>query len=214
MSPDLRTGTPAPSASPGPVPRSAAMGALLAHNWWAIVLRGVCAIIFGAIAILAPAAAILSLVLLFSAYMFVDGVLGILAGVRAARAGERWGLLIAEGVLNLIVAVVALLWPAAAALAFELVIAAWAILTGALLAVAAFRLDKAYGRWWLALGGVVSIVFGVLLVIAPVAGLVVLTWWLGGYALAFGVMLLILGFKLRSCKEEATTAGSTSASRA
>ena len=71
---------------------------------------------------------------------------------------------------------------------------------------AAFRLSQAHGRWWLALGGIVSIVFGVLLVIAPVIGAVVLTWWLGAYALVFGIALLVLAFKLRGRRDDASGA--------
>jgi uncharacterized membrane protein HdeD (DUF308 family) len=191
----------APSAAPGDV-RSEAMCALLAQNWWAVALRGVFAILFGLIALLVPGATILSLVLFFSAYMLVDGIFGIVAAVRAARQGERWGLLILEGVLNIAVGVIAFLMPGLTVIAFVLLLAAWSLVSGGLMLGAAFRLSRDHGRWWLALGGVVSIIFGVLLVIAPLAGLVVLTWWLGAYALMFGIALLVLAFKLRARKDD------------
>jgi uncharacterized membrane protein HdeD (DUF308 family) len=171
--------------------------AALARNWWAFALRGVLAILFGIVAIVVPGAAMLTLALFFAAYLIVDGVFGIVAAVRAAQAHERWGWLIAEGILNLIIGAIAFFFPASAVLAFVFVTAAWAIITGALMLAAAFKVNPAFGRWWLALGGIVSIVFGVLLVIAPLMGAVVLTWWLGGYAIAFGVMLLIFAFQLR-----------------
>lgn len=82
--------------------------------------------------------------------------------------------------------------------AFVLLIAAWAIVTGALMLWAAFRLDTDSGRGWLVLGGIVSLAYGVLLIIAPMIGALVLTWWLGAYALVFGVALLVLGFRLRA----------------
>jgi uncharacterized membrane protein HdeD (DUF308 family) len=193
------------SAMPsGGAARNEAMCALLAQNWWAVALRGVFAILFGLIALFVPGATILSLVLFFSAYMLVDGVFGIVAAVRAARKGERWGLLVLEGLANIGVGVIALLWPGLTAIAFVLMLAAWAIVSGGLMLGAAFRLSQAHGRWWLALGGIVSIVFGVLLVIAPVIGAVVLTWWLGAYALVFGAMLLGLAFKLRGRKDDRT----------
>jgi uncharacterized membrane protein HdeD (DUF308 family) len=171
--------------------------AVLARNWWAFALRGVLAILFGLIAIIVPGAAMLTLALFFAAYLIVDGVFGIIAAVRAAQANERWGWLIAEGVLNLIIGAIAFFFPASAVLAFVFVTAAWAIITGALMLAAAFQVNPALGRWWLALGGIVSIVFGGLLILAPLIGAVVLTWWLGGYAIAFGVMLLIFAFRLR-----------------
>src|SRR5215207_2636966 len=154
-------------------PRAEAMSAILAQNWWAVAIRGVCAIIFGLIALFVPGATILTLVLFFSAYMLVDGIFGIVAAVRDAARHERWGLLVLEGVVDIVVGVIALLWPGLTALTFVLLIAAWAIVTGVLEIVAAVRLHPEYGRWWLMLGGVASMIFGVLLVIAPLAGLVV-----------------------------------------
>jgi uncharacterized membrane protein HdeD (DUF308 family) len=170
-------------------------------------VRGVFAVLFGLLALFVPGATILSLVLFFSAYMLVDGVFGIVAAVRAARQGERWGLLILEGILNIVVGVIAFVMPGLTAITFVLLLAAWSLVSGGLMLRAAFRLSNEHGRWWLALAGIVSIVFGVLLAIAPVIGAVVLTWWLGAYALMFGIALLVLAFKLRARKEDATHAG-------
>jgi uncharacterized membrane protein HdeD (DUF308 family) len=190
------------------------MCALLAQNWWAVALRGVFAILFGLIALLVPGATILSLVLFFSAYMLVDGLFGIVAAVRAARQGERWGLLILEGVLNIAFGVIAFLMPGLTVIAFVLLLAAWSLVSGGLMLGAAFRLSKEHGRGWLALGGIVSIVFGVLLAIAPVIGAVVLTWWLGAYAFAFGIALLVLAVRLRARKNEASLTAPPQASSA
>jgi uncharacterized membrane protein HdeD (DUF308 family) len=173
------------------------MNALLAKNWWAVALRGIAAILFGVVALLAPGAAMLSLALLFGAYLLVDGIFGTLAAIRAARHHERWGVLLLEGGLNLVMGVVAAGFPVAAVLAFVFVTAAWALITGALMLTAAFRLYTSHGRWWLALGGIVSILWGILLAAAPLIGAVVLTWWLGIYAVLFGVLLLVLAFQLR-----------------
>ncbi|MCK8787861.1 DUF308 domain-containing protein [Roseomonas sp. NAR14] len=188
------------------------MSALLAQNWWAVALRGVCGIVFGLIALVLPGAAMLSLALFFAAYLLVDGSFGIVAAVRAARTGERWGLLLAEALLNLAMGLIAFFFPAGAVLAFVLVTAAWALITGGLMLGAAFRLARSHGRIWLALGGIVSIIWGVLLVLAPIAGALVLTWWLGGYAIAFGVVLLVLAFRLRrQCGRDAGTTASQGA---
>ena len=205
---DTSGATPPPGPSPSHLPPSAppptgpaqldAMNALLARNWWLVALRGVLAILFGLAAFLAPAAFVLSLVLFFSAYMLVDGLFGIGAAIRAAQRHERWGFLLLEGLLDIVVGVAAFLVPAAAIWAFVLLVAAWALLSGGLMIAAAFRLHPHYGRWWLGLGGVISVLFGIALVINPGMSALVLTWWLGAYAVAFGVMLLILGFRLRS----------------
>jgi uncharacterized membrane protein HdeD (DUF308 family) len=175
---------------------------ILAESWWAVGLRGSLGIAFGLICLLVPAAAILALVLLFSAYMLVDGALAIVSGIKAAQSGQRWGLLILEGIVDIAAGAVAFLWPGITAVVFVLLLAVWAIVSGGLMLGAAFTLNKEHGRWWLALGGIASIIFGVVLLIAPVVGAVVLTWWLGAYALVFGVLLLVLAFQLYGKQEE------------
>jgi uncharacterized membrane protein HdeD (DUF308 family) len=111
-------------------------------------------------------------------------------------------LLTLEGIVNIITGVLAFLWPGITVLAFVLLIAAWAIVSGSLMIGAAFRLNRDHGRGWLVFGGIVSVIYGILLIIAPLIGAIVLTWWLGAYALVFGVALLILGFKLRSHRHD------------
>jgi uncharacterized membrane protein HdeD (DUF308 family) len=144
----------------------------------------------------------LSLVLLFSAYMLVDGIVGIISAVRAMRRRDQWGLLVFEGILNILVGIGAFLWPSLTVLAFVLLVAAWALVTGGLMAAASFRLNLDHGRVWLLLGGLLSVAFGVLLVITPLIGAAVLTWWIGAYALAFGIALVIFSFKLRARQDE------------
>ena len=175
-----------------------AMSASLARNWWLVALRGVIAIAFGVVAFVAPGAFVLSLVLLFAGYMLADGVFAIVGAVRAAQRHERWGFLLLEGVVDIVVAVAAVLVPGAAIWAFVLLVAVWALVTGGLMIAAAFRLHLHFGRWWLGLGGVVSILFGVALILEPGMSALVLTWWIGAYTFAFGVLLLILAIKLRS----------------
>ncbi len=182
--------------------RCDALSEVLAESWWAVGLRGIFGIAFGLICLLATDIALLSFVLLFSAYMLVDGVFAIISGVRAARNGERWGLLLLEGIVDIAAGIVAFLWPAITLVVLVWIIAIWAIVSGALMLGAAFTLNLEHGRWWLALGGIASLIFGIVLVLAPLVGAVVLTWWVGAYALVFGVLLLILAFKLHSKMEE------------
>ena len=174
-----------------------AMSALLAQNWWAIALRGVFAIIFGIIALLMPGATMLALVLLFAAYLLVDGIFAIIAAVRAARRQERWGWLIFEGLVDLVTGGIAAVWPLITIVAFALLMGAWAIVTGALLLGASYRLNIPHGRWLMALAGAISVIWGVLLIIWPLIGAVVLTWWMAAYALIFGVAMLVLALRLR-----------------
>jgi uncharacterized membrane protein HdeD (DUF308 family) len=178
--------------------RMDAMSALLARNWWAVALRGVAAILFGFVAFFATGATILSLLVVFAALMLADGVLNLISGIRSARRSERWGLLILQGVASLVAAGAAVLLPGLTIVAFVYLLTAWAVVSGALAIVGAFRLRRDHGRWWMGLSGLVSIAAGVLLAIAPLMGALVLTWWLGAYALVFGATLLVLAYRLRS----------------
>jgi len=175
---------------------------LFAQHWWAIALRGVFAIVFGILAIVLPGVTLASLVLLFAAYMLVDGVLAIIAGVRAARQHKRWWLLVLEGIADLAAGAIAVAWPLITVVVFVFVLGAWAIVSGGLLWAAAFRLNVAHGRWLMVLGGALSVIWGVLLLFWPIAGAIVLTWWLGGYALLFGGSLIALAFRLRRVQRE------------
>lgn len=186
------------AATAGPDARTDILSSLLARNWWAMTLRGVAAIAFGLIALFAPGVTILSLVVVFAILMLVDGVLDIVAAVRSARQHERWGMLILQGVVSLGAAAVAFAYPGLTAIAFVYLMAAWAIVSGIFSIVNAIRLRGDHGRWWMGFSGFISIVAGVLLGLAPAIGAVVLTWWIGAYAIIAGVIILGLSYRLRA----------------
>jgi len=170
----------------------------IASRWGWIVLRGVVAILFGLLAFSHPGAMTLGLILTFGAYAFIGGVASIISAARRERAGASWGALLVEGLLGIAVAVMAVLWPATAALAFVWVIGAWAVITGALEIVTAVRMRKVIEHeWTLGLAGAVSVAFGLLMLFRPVIGTLAIVWWLGAYAMVFGILMIVLGFKLR-----------------
>ena len=172
----------------------------LGRNWWALALRGVAAILFGILAFAWPGITLFVLVLFFGVYMLVDGIFAIVAAVRAAGREARWWLLLIEGVLGVLAGLVAAFWPGLTALALLYFIAAWAIVTGILEIAAAVRLRREIaGEWALGLSGLLSLLFGVLLVVIPApAGILSLLWLIGAYAIAFGVVLLVLAFRVRN----------------
>jgi uncharacterized membrane protein HdeD (DUF308 family) len=158
------------------------------------------------LAFFAPGATILSLVIVIAAYALVDGALGLMSAFRAANRSERWGMLALEGVANILAGLVMFFFPVVSAVAFVLVLAVWSLVTGGLMIGAAFRVSPADGRWAMALTGLVSLLFGVVLLLSPLLSLVVLTWWLGAYALVFGAGLLALAWKLKSRSTPASPA--------
>lgn len=172
---------------------------VVARNWWVLVLRGVLGIAFGVFAILTPAAAVAALVLLFGAYALVDGLFNIVAALRDARGERGWWALLLSGVAGVLAGLAAFTAPALTALVLLYVIAGWAVLTGVLEITAAIRLRRTItGEWLMALSGGLSIAFGVLVMLAPLAGALAVVLLIGAYALVSGLVLVALGIRLRS----------------
>ena len=171
----------------------------LVRNWWVMVLRGVAGVIFGLITFVAPGISLAALVLVFGAFAFADGILALVSAVRRRGVSDRWWVLLLQGLAGVAAGVVTVVWPDLTTLALLYLIAAWALVIGALEIAAAIRLRKVItGEWLLALGGVAAIGFGVLLMLLPEAGALAVVLWIGAYAFVSGVLLLALGFRLRS----------------
>ena len=173
------------------------MVGILAHNWWALLLRGIAAILLGIIFFVTPGLALEVLILFFAAYLLVDGIFAIVAGMRAPERHERRGVIVLEGILDIAAGIVIVLWPALSLLAFIYLAAFWAIVSGGAMLAAAFRLRREDGEWLLLLGGALSILWGVLVALFPIAGVLVWAWWIGAYALLFGVVMVVLAFRLK-----------------
>jgi uncharacterized membrane protein HdeD (DUF308 family) len=172
---------------------------VLARNWWALLIRGVAAVIFGVLAFLWPGATIVAIGILFGAYAFVDGIFAIVSAVRAAEAHQRWWPFVIEGIVGLVIAAITFYDIGITLLALYITIAAWAFITGILEIVAAIELRKAIqGEFWLVLGGIASILFGILMIWRPLAGALAIIWIIGAYAIVFGIMMIALSFRLRN----------------
>jgi uncharacterized membrane protein HdeD (DUF308 family) len=162
------------------------------------VIRGIIGILLGIVAFAWPGITLRALVLLFGIYALIDGIVSIAGAIRAVEAHERWGALLAEGILGLLAAAATFVVPAMTLFLLIYLIAVWAILTGAAEIAAAIRLRKEIpGEWLLGLAGVLSILFGILIAGTPVLGAILLTIWFGVYILLFGLTLLALGLRLR-----------------
>lgn len=174
----------------------------IARWWWTFIIRGLVAVAFGVLAFLAPALGIAVLVALFGAWALVDGVTGLVGGIQSRGRDRSWWLSILEGIVGIVAGVFAFLFPVQAAGALILIIAAWAIITGVFEIVAAIRMrEQIKGEFWLGLAGVASILYGVVIFLFPAAGALSIVWLIGSFAIAFGVFLLILGWRLRRINE-------------
>jgi uncharacterized membrane protein HdeD (DUF308 family) len=177
------------------------MLAQFANSWWLLLLRGVCAILFGLMAFAWPGLSLLTLVVLYGAYALADGALPIGAAI-AGRGGATptWWLLLI-GVLGIAVGVLTFLWPGITAYVLVVTIAVWTIVRGAFEIAGGIALRKEINNeWLLILGGLVSVAFGVLVLRAPDAGALALVWLIGGWAIAFGVVLVGLAFRVRGLR--------------
>jgi uncharacterized membrane protein HdeD (DUF308 family) len=174
---------------------------LLTRNWWLLALRGLVAVLFGILAFAWPGLTLLTLVYLFGWYALVNGVLSFILAAKAPKGHSRAGSLIFGGLLSILAGLLTFFMPGITALGLLFLIAAWAIVTGIMEIVAAIKLRRVItNEWLLVLAGLASIVFGVLLFLQPGAGALVLVWWIGSFALVFGILLMILAFRLRSWK--------------
>jgi uncharacterized membrane protein HdeD (DUF308 family) len=163
--------------------------------WWALLLRGIAAVLFGLAALFWPNETLWVLIVFFGAYALVSGVFTIAAGI--ADSGRRW-LLIIEGALGVVAGLIAFFWPGVTALVLLYVIAGWAVFTGVLEIMTAISLRREIdNEWMMNLGGALSVLFGILLAVLPGGGLLSLTWLIGIYALIFGVAFIVLGFRMR-----------------
>jgi uncharacterized membrane protein HdeD (DUF308 family) len=181
----------------------------LARQWWVIALRGLAAVLFGVLAFVWPGMTLAVLVLLFGAYALVDGILAIVVAVRGGTDHRLFmGL---EGVVGVLAGLATFVFPGLTALVLLYIIAFWAVLTGVLEVVAAVRLRQAItNEWGLIIGGVLSVLFGIVLIAAPGAGALAVVFVIGAYAVLFGVTLLMLSWRLRSHAQGLPAEGQTS----
>ncbi len=169
----------------------------LAKNWWMLLLRGIAAIIFGVLAFAWPGMTLLTLIMFYGAFALVDGVLAIIAAIAGGAPAPRWWLAVV-GLLGIATGVLMFTMPGLTALVLLYFIAGWAIATGAFQIVGAIRLRKEIDdEWYLILGGVVSVLFGVGVMMAPGAGALALLWVIGTYAVIMGAILVALAFRLK-----------------
>jgi uncharacterized membrane protein HdeD (DUF308 family) len=174
-------------------PASLLVGAI-ARNWWLILVRGLAAIGFGILCFVWPAISLLVLVLLYGVYAIVDGISAVVWGVQA-----RWWSMVVVGVVSVLAGLVAFFWPGITALVLLYLIAAWAVVRGVSEIVAAIRLRRQIqNEWMLVAGGVLSILFGLLVASYPGAGALSVVWLIGAFAVLFGIFAVSLAFRLRS----------------
>jgi uncharacterized membrane protein HdeD (DUF308 family) len=190
---------------------------MLSKNWWVVALRGVIAILFGLALLLFPPVVITTMVLFFGAYAFVDGIAGIYTAIQN-RTQPRWWVTLLEGIIGVVAGVLVFMYPAFATMSAALfvlyIVAFWSIFTGITEIMAAVQLRKEIeGEFWLGLSGLLSVIFGIFLILAPGAGILTLVTIVAAYAIVFGVFLLLLAFRLRGHNNQSHTTPTSTSTR-
>jgi len=171
---------------------------LLTRHWWVLALRGLAGVIFGVLTFLWPGMTLFVLVVLFGAYALVNGISSFMLAAKAPKGYPNFGSLILAGIFGVLAGLITLFWPGITAFSLLIVIAAWAIVNGIMEIYYAIKLRKEIkGEWLLALAGILSVIFGVLLLLNPFVGALVLVLWIGSFAVVFGILLMILAFKMK-----------------
>lgn len=183
----------------------------MAENWWMILLRGIFAIIFGTLALAFPGLTLVALIYVFAAYALIDGGITVYQAFSSRKTDTNWGWGIAEGIIGIIAGIGAALVPGLAGLTLLFVMAFWAIVTGALEIYAAIRLRKRLeGEIWLGLAGLLSVIFGIIVIFNPLGGALATAWLIGIYAIVFGASMIALALRLRSIHNESDSDSTSS----
>jgi uncharacterized membrane protein HdeD (DUF308 family) len=167
-------------------------------NWWALAVRAIAALLLGIITFLMPILTLAVLVTVFGAYALVDGLFAVAAAIKGVRRHERWGWMLAEGIIGVIAGLIALFVPPVGALALTWLVAGWALATGILEIAAAVKLRQIMtGEWLLMLAGVLSVLLGLIIVVLPGVGALLIVSWVGAYAILYGIVTLALAIRVR-----------------
>ena len=183
------------------------MDKLLVRNWWAVGLRGLLAILFGILALVVPGITLIVLIAFFGAYVLIDGIVAIYLAIRGRENNRNWGWLLVEGIAGVLIGIITFRWPGVTTFVLLAFIAAWAIITGVMEIFEAIELRRVIdNEWLLILSGAASVLFGVLLLLFPSGGALALVWLIGIFALIFGILLLVLSWRLRAMSQSGQAA--------
>ncbi len=172
---------------------------ILSLNWDLVLLRGILAILFGIGTLVLPPITLVVLVTLFGAYALVNGLITSIMAIKDRKEQPDWGLYLLYGLVSIAAGVLTFVYPGITTVSLFYVIVAWAIASGILEIILAIQLRKVVkSGWWLVLSGILSVVFGILCAVQPVAGALSVLWLIGLYAIAYGALLVVLAFRLRN----------------
>ncbi|WP_237057391.1 HdeD family acid-resistance protein [Microbulbifer sediminum] len=176
---------------------------VLTENWWVLLLRGLCAVLFGLLAFIWPGLSLLTLVILFGAFVLADGFLALVAAVLGRhKSTPLWWLIIA-GLVSIAAGIITFIYPQVTGLVLMIFIGSWALVRGVFQVIGAIGLRREIQHEWLLIAsGLLSVVFGIAVLVNPGAGALALLWVVAAYAIAFGLLEIWLAFRFRKYGRE------------
>lgn len=190
------------------------MDTLSSHLWWAWLIRGLISIVFASIAFALPVGTLATLIIFFSSFMFIDGIFSIFSLLFKRTSNRPWWIVVLEGLVGIGIGLITYFMPGLTSLALVYWVATWAIVTGIMEIISAVELRKIIAHEWaVGLMGILSVLMGVLFILAPAAGFLSLAYILGTYALFAGIMMLSLALRLRRIAHESSNMNHPSSMR-
>jgi uncharacterized membrane protein HdeD (DUF308 family) len=181
---------------------------LWARDWRIFLASGIIAVLFGILTLIWPHITLLVLIVLFGIYAIVNGLLSFGRAFSAGERGLSWVWPVLGGVVGIAAGVVAFVWPGLTAVALLFLIGIWAVLSGIAEIIAGIALrHEISNEWLLIVGGVISVLFGFLVLIRPGAGALAIIWLIGLYAIVIGLAHIVLAFRLRDWQQHRMPGG-------
>jgi uncharacterized membrane protein HdeD (DUF308 family) len=175
---------------------------LYQRTWWSLLIRGLVAVLFGILAITWPDRILEFIVTLLGIFVLVVGILATVGALMHRAASNRWMLVLIPGLIGIIIGIITIVWPAFFTVVIFYLIAVWALVYGIMEIYNALRLRKdVEGEWMPILVGIVSVIFGLVLLIKPLTVGATVTWVIGLCVLVLGVLWLILAFRARGWQQ-------------
>ncbi len=169
----------------------------ISKAWWAMMIRGLLSVLFGILVFAYPGLSLATMIIFFSVFVLVSGLFTSVGAFCNRNQDPDWSLHLIEGIIGFIIGLLILTWPGISGFMLLLLIAAWAMASGFMQLVAAIKLRGSKGTFWLWLGAIVSILFGLYIFRFPASGALAIAWLIGIYAIVFGLLFIFLGFKLK-----------------
>jgi len=181
------------------------VGQVISDIWWLVLLRGIAAVLLG-ILLFTNSAAVLSVIIVFlGIYWVLDGIITLMASIIGRNEHSNWGWGIFVGIISILAGLAVLSQPVLTALftaSFIIsLVGIMIVISGISSIVTGFRLRKTSGEWMMILGGALSLIFGLLLLMNPLFSAMVFVYIIAAFSIFGGIVLIVISFQVKKLKK-------------